>query len=59
MRQVLAAKLALDGVEYDEFVLKNNLRNLSRLRLRALRADLCPSIASGLAAFQARSAAAS
>jgi len=40
MRRVLAAKLALDGVEYDEFVLKNNLRNLSRLRLRALRAQI-------------------
>ena len=40
MRQVLAAKLALDGIEYDEFVLKNNLRNLTRLRLRALRAQV-------------------
>ena len=40
MRQVLAAKLALDGVEYDEFVLKNNLRNLARFRLRALRAQV-------------------
>jgi hypothetical protein len=40
MRQVLAAKLALDGVEYDEFVLKNNLRNLLRGRFRALRAQI-------------------
>jgi hypothetical protein len=40
MRQVLAAKLALDGIEYDEFVLKNNLRNLARFRLRALRAQV-------------------
>jgi hypothetical protein len=40
MRKVLAAKLALDGVEYDEFVLKNNLLNLRRLRLRALRAQV-------------------
>jgi hypothetical protein len=40
MRKVLAAKLALDGVEYDEFVLKNNLRNLGRLRLRAFRAQV-------------------
>jgi hypothetical protein len=40
MRKVLAAKLALDGVEFDEFVLKNNLRNLGRLRLRALRAQV-------------------
>lgn len=37
MRRVLAAKLALDGVEYDEFVLKNNLGNLVRGRFRALR----------------------
>jgi hypothetical protein len=40
MRQVLAAKLALDGVEYDEFVLKNNLRNLLRGRFRSLRAQI-------------------
>jgi hypothetical protein len=40
MRQVLAAKLALDGVEYDEFVLKNNLRNILRGRFRALRAQI-------------------
>ncbi|MGN6109098.1 MAG: phosphatase domain-containing protein [Kofleriaceae bacterium] len=40
MRQVLTAKLALDGVEYDEFVLKNNLKNLLRGRFRALRAQI-------------------
>ncbi len=40
MRQVLAAKLALDGVAYDEFVLKNNLKNLLRGRFRALRAQI-------------------
>jgi hypothetical protein len=40
MRKVLAAKLALDGIEYDELVLKNNLRNLRRLRFRALRAQV-------------------
>ncbi len=40
MRQVLAAKLALDGVAYDEFVLKNNLRNIVRGRFRALRAQI-------------------
>jgi hypothetical protein len=40
MRQVLAAKLALDGVHYDEFVLKNNLYNLARGRFRALRAQV-------------------
>jgi hypothetical protein len=40
MRQVLAGKLRLDGIEYDEFVLKNNLRNLLRGRLRAVRAQV-------------------
>jgi hypothetical protein len=40
MRQVLAAKLALDGVEFDEFVLKNNLRNVLRGRFRAMRAQV-------------------
>jgi hypothetical protein len=40
MRQVLAAKLALDGIDFDEFVLKNNLRNIARLRFRALRAQV-------------------
>jgi hypothetical protein len=40
MRQVLAAKLALDGVDYDEFVLKDNLKNLLRGRFRALRAQI-------------------
>ncbi|MEZ4358974.1 MAG: phosphatase domain-containing protein [Kofleriaceae bacterium] len=40
MRQVLAAKLALDGVTYDEFVLKNNLKNLLRGRFRSLRAQI-------------------
>ncbi len=40
MRTVLAAKLALDGVEFDEFVLKNNLKNILRGRFRALRAQI-------------------
>jgi hypothetical protein len=40
MRQVLAAKLALDGIAYDEFVLKNNLKNILRGRFRALRAQI-------------------
>ncbi|HUH05462.1 MAG TPA: hypothetical protein VML75_25880 [Kofleriaceae bacterium] len=40
MRRVLAAKLALDGIEYSEFVLKNNLRNLMRGRLRSLRSQI-------------------
>jgi len=40
MRNVLAAKLALDGIDYDEFVLKNNLKNILRGRFRALRAQI-------------------
>ena len=40
MRQVLTAKLALDGVEYDEFVLKTNLRNMLRGRFRAMREQI-------------------
>jgi len=40
MRQVLAAKLALDGIYWDEFVLKNNLKNLLRGRFRSLRAQI-------------------
>jgi hypothetical protein len=37
MRTTLEAKLRLDGVQWDEFVLKPSLRNLLRGRLRALR----------------------
>ena len=40
MRQVLSAKLRLDGVRLDEFVLKNNLKNMLRGRFRALRAQV-------------------
>lgn len=40
MRKVLTAKLALDGIEFDEFVLKNNLHNLLRFRFRALRSQV-------------------
>lgn len=40
MRRVLAAKLALDGIEYSEFILKDNLRNLVRGRLRAIRSQV-------------------
>ncbi|MCG8420068.1 MAG: hypothetical protein MJE77_19235 [Proteobacteria bacterium] len=40
MRRVLSAKLALDGIDYDEFVLKNNLKNLVRGRFRALRSQV-------------------
>jgi hypothetical protein len=37
MRKVLEAKLQLDGVEFDEFVLKNNMKNLLRGRFKAMR----------------------
>lgn len=37
MRTVLEAKLQLDGVRFDEFILKDNLGNLKRGRLRAMR----------------------
>jgi phosphoglycolate phosphatase-like HAD superfamily hydrolase len=40
MRKTLSAKLALDGVRYDELTLKPNLSNLARLRFRALRDQL-------------------
>lgn len=40
MRRVLDAKFRLDGVEYDEFVLKDNLRNLLRGRFRAMRSQV-------------------
>jgi len=37
MRRVLEQKLRLDGVDWDEFILKPNLSNLMRGRFRALR----------------------
>ena len=40
MRQVLVAKLALDGIAYDEFVHKNNLKNILRGRFRSIRAQI-------------------
>ncbi len=40
MRAVLAEKLKLDGVEFDELVLKDNLRNLVRGRFKALRGQV-------------------
>ena len=40
MRRVLTAKLALDGVEHDEVVPMNNLRNVLRGRFRALRSQV-------------------
>ena len=37
MRDVIEEKLALDGVRFDELVLKDNLRNIRRGRFRAVR----------------------
>ncbi len=37
MRPVLEQKLRMDGVRFDEFILKDNLHNLKRGRLRAVR----------------------
>ena len=40
MRSVLAEKLKLDGVNFDELVLKDNVRNLLRGRFKALRGQV-------------------
>ncbi len=40
MRTVLVEKLKLDGVEFDELVLKDNLRNLVRGRFKAMRGQV-------------------
>ncbi len=40
MRAVLSEKLKLDGVEFDELVLKDNVRNLIRGRFKALRGQV-------------------
>ncbi len=40
MRAVLAEKLKLDGVEFDELVLKDNVRNLLRGKFKALRGQV-------------------
>ncbi len=40
MRNVLIEKLKLDGVEFDELVLKDNLRNLVRGRFKAMRGQV-------------------
>ncbi|MBX2803063.1 MAG: hypothetical protein KTR31_35605 [Myxococcales bacterium] len=40
MRSVLEEKLALDGVRVDRFILKDNLGNLTRGRLRAVRGQV-------------------
>lgn len=52
MRKVLSQKLALDGIEFDEFILKPNLRNLLTGRFRALREQVgykLPALLSGRA----------
>jgi hypothetical protein len=40
MRHVLREKLALDGIRFDELVLKDNLGNVRKGRLRAVRGQL-------------------
>jgi hypothetical protein len=40
LRAVLEEKLTLDGIRYDSIVLKDNLRNLTRGRFRAVRGQL-------------------
>lgn len=40
MRAVLMEKLKLDGIEFDELVLKDNLRNLVRGRFKAMRGQV-------------------
>lgn len=40
MRNVLTEKLKLDGVEFDELVLKDNLKNLVRGRFKAMRGQV-------------------
>lgn len=40
MRKVLSEKLALDGVQFDELVLKDSLGNLKKGRIRAIRGQI-------------------
>ncbi|MCA9540594.1 MAG: hypothetical protein KC620_16965 [Myxococcales bacterium] len=40
MRGVLSEKLALDGIHYDGFILKDNLNNLLRGRFRAVKEQI-------------------
>ncbi len=52
MRRVLTKKLRLDGVEFDEFILKPNLRNMLTGRFRAMREQVgykLPALLSGRA----------
>jgi hypothetical protein len=55
MRKVLTRKLHLDGVEFDEFILKPNLRNMLTGRFRAMREQVgykLPALLAGRAGLQ-------
>ncbi|HEX9103623.1 MAG TPA: phosphatase domain-containing protein, partial [Polyangia bacterium] len=56
MRRVLTRKLKLDGVEFDEFILKPNLRNMLMGRFRAMREQVgykLPALLAGRAGLPA------
>jgi hypothetical protein len=56
MRKVLTPKLHLDGVEFDEFILKPNLRNMLTGRFRAMREQVgykLPALLAGRAGLSA------
>ena len=56
MRRVLTKKLKLDGVEFDEFILKPNLRNMLTGRFRAMREQIgykLPALLAGRAGLPA------
>jgi hypothetical protein len=56
MRRVLTQKLKLDGVEFDEFILKPNLRNMLTGRFRAMREQVgykLPALLAGRAGLPA------
>jgi hypothetical protein len=56
MRRVLTKKLRLDGVEFDEFILKPNLRNMLTGRFRAMREQVgykLPALLAGRAGLPA------
>src|ERR1700758_3511479 len=56
MRSVLTKKMRLDGVEFDEFILKPNLRNMLTGRFRAMREQVgykLPALLAGRAGLPA------
>jgi hypothetical protein len=56
MRRTLTKKLRLDGVEFDEFILKPNLRNMLTGRFRAMREQVgykLPALLAGRAGLPA------